>query len=66
MTIPVTELGNSFDQWRVNTNQNSTDIGDTTTLVTTSTNLTDAVNETQNVAQAVNDNSIAMSIALGG
>lgn len=66
MTIPVTELGNSFDQWRVNTNQNSADIGDTSTLVTQANNLTDAVNETQTVAQTVNDNSIAMSIALGG
>jgi O6-methylguanine-DNA--protein-cysteine methyltransferase len=66
MTIPVTELGNSFDQWRVNTNQNGVDIGDTSTLVTQANNLTDAINETQSVAQAVNDNSIAMSIALGG
>jgi|LWDU01.1.fsa_nt_gi hypothetical protein len=66
MTIPVTELSDSFDQWRVNTNQNGTNIGDTATLATTSTNLTDAINETQNLAQAVNDNSIAMAIALGG
>jgi hypothetical protein len=70
MTIPVTELGNSFDQWRVNTNQNGVDIGDTATLATTSTNLTDAVNEnklfTEQIVQTINDNSIAMSIALGG
>ena len=66
MTIPVTQPGDTFDQWRQNTNTNADNIGDIDNLVTQANNLTDAINESQNIAQVVRDNSIAMAIALGG
>lgn len=66
MAIPTTELSDSFDQWRQNTNTNASNIGDVATLTTTATNLTDAVNEATQIGQVISDNSIAMAIALGG
>jgi len=74
MTIPVTELSDSFDHWRINTNLNGTNIGDIATLTTISTNLTDAVNEheilindnTNAILNISGDSAVAMAIALGG
>jgi hypothetical protein len=62
ITVPQTD---TFDQWRVKTNQvidqsNQTveDVGDVTQLVAGQTNLVQAIND-------ANDFSIAITIALG-
>jgi hypothetical protein len=75
MAVRNVDPSNSFEQWRVETNEIATDAGDVSTLTTTATNLTAAVNEndadiTSNATAITTKEDIgvatAMAIALGG
>jgi hypothetical protein len=75
MAVRNVDPSNSFEQWRVETNEIATDAGDVSTLTTTATNLTAAVNEndadiTTNTTAITTKEDIgvatAMAIALGG
>jgi|LWDU01.1.fsa_nt_gi tRNA C32,U32 (ribose-2'-O)-methylase TrmJ len=45
MAIRNVALTNSFEEWRVETNEIASDAGDVLTLTTVATNLTDGINE---------------------
>jgi hypothetical protein len=63
MAITYTERADSFNQFRLNTNDLADDLGDLTTLDTTDkTSMVAAVNE---VKSGVSDSAIVMAIALG-
>ena len=59
-TLPST----TFEEWRVETNEIATDSGDVTTLATSASNLTDAINEHETAKEQVGV-AVAMAIALG-
>jgi tRNA C32,U32 (ribose-2'-O)-methylase TrmJ len=75
MAIRNVALTNSFEEWRVETNEIASDAGDVLTLTTVATNLTDGINE-QELKITTNATNItlkedigvavAMAIALGG
>jgi hypothetical protein len=80
MSIIETNITDSFNQWRLNTNQIGNDVGDMALLDTTDkTSLVDAVNEVNDATstlagtvssmessiQAATDNAVVMAIALG-
>ncbi len=75
MAIRNVALTNSFEEWRVETNEIASDAGDVLTLTTVATNLTDGINE-QTLKITTNATNItlkedigvavAMAIALGG
>jgi hypothetical protein len=61
MAIRNVSTTDTFEEWRVETNEIASDTGDVSTLTSTATNLTDAVNEKEQTGTAT-----AMAIALGG
>jgi hypothetical protein len=75
MAVRNTPPSSTFEEWRQETNEIATDAGDVSTLSTTATNLTGAVNEhegditTNTAAIATKEQvgvAVAMAIALGG
>jgi hypothetical protein len=75
MAVRNVDPSNSFEQWRQETNSIASDSGDVSTLTTTATNLTAAVNEndaditTNTTAITTKEDigvAVAMAIALGG
>ena len=68
MAVTVVELTDTFDSWRIKTNNVSSTLGDVDSLTTTAnSNLVAAINEVSAVAanSATTGFAIALSIALG-
>ena len=66
MAVRNTAVSSTFEGWRTDTNNIGADAGDVSTLTTTATNLTAAINEHETDIAAQSGDAVAMAIALGG
>ena len=66
MAVRNTPISATFEEWRQETNDIAADAGDVSTLTTTASDLTGAINENNAAVEAASGDAVAMAIALGG